>query len=549
MSQWATTGQPCPCGQSSDAYAVNTAGWGTCFSCSRRFKPDGDAKDPSLPAPSRTPNGLLRDLEFRTLTKRAIDVEICRKFGYGHGRYKDQPVQVAPYFDSKGSLVAQKLRFADKRFMVLGDLKQARLFGQQLWRSGGKRLVITEGELDALAYAQATRGSWPVVSIPNGAAAARKAIIGQSEWVSSYDEVVLLFDSDEPGQRAAIECAEALPPGRAKIAKLPLKDAGEMLEAGRIKDLLVAVWEAQAYRPDGVRSVADIRDEALAPVERGLSWPWPTLTQLTHGIRTRELYGIGAGTGVGKTDVFTQIIAHLLFEHQERVGVIALEQSPADTVRRVAGKQAGKLFHVPDADWEPSELAEAVEKLAEDDRLVLYDHFGSLSWADVRPKIRFMVQSLGCRFIFLDHLTALAAAEADERTALERITAEMASLTKQLDCTLFFISHLATPEGKPHEEGGRVSIRHFKGSRAIGFWPNLLIGLERNQQADDPAERHLTTLRILKDRLTGQATGETFQLKYDANTGLLHETTDFDSDDSSHISLAYDAITATAGDF
>lgn len=549
MSDWVVTDQPCPCGQSSDAYAINTAGWGKCFSCDRNYPPDGGDPDPSPPTRSRKPAGLIHDLEFRSLTKRGIGVEICKKFGYGYAVYRSRTVQVAPYCDSKGAVVAQKIRFPDKQFELLGSLKTAGLFGQHLWRSGGKRLVITEGEVDALAYAQATRGSWPVVSIPNGAAAARKAILAQSEWVSSYDEVVLLFDSDEPGQKAAIECAEELPPGKVKIAKLPLKDAGEMLEAGRVKELLVAVWEAPEYRPDGVRSVADVREEALTPVERGLSWPWPTLTRLTHGIRARELYGIGAGTGVGKTDVFTQTIAHLLFEHGERVGVIALEQSPADTVRRIVGKRAGKLFHVPDAGWSASELAEAVDKLADDDRLVIYDHYGSLRWADIKPKIRFMVKGLGAQFIFLDHLTALAAAEADERKALEHITAEMASLTQELGCALFFISHLATPEGKPHEEGGRVSIRHFKGSRAIGFWPNLLIGLERNQQADDPAERHLTTVRILKDRLTGQATGETFQLKYDANTGLLHETTDFDSDDSSHISLAYDATTATAGDF
>lgn len=66
-------------------------------------------------------------------------------------------------------------------------------------------------------------------------------------------------------------------------------------------------------------------------------------------------------------------------------------------------------------------------------------------------------------------------------------------------------------------------IRHFKGSRAIGFWSYLMIGLERNQQAEDEAERQITVVRVLKDRYTGQATGLMFGLGYDAETGRLFE--------------------------
>ena len=98
---------------------------------------------------------------------------------------------------------------------------------------------------------------------------------------------------------------------------------------------------------------------------------------------------------------------------------------------------------------------------------------------------------------------------------------EMAGLANELGIIITFVSHLTTPEGKPHEEGGRVTIRHFKGSRAIGFWSYLMLGLERDQQHDDPSLRQVTTLRILKDRYTGQSTGETIYLGYAGDTGLL----------------------------
>jgi twinkle protein len=66
-------------------------------------------------------------------------------------------------------------------------------------------------------------------------------------------------------------------------------------------------------------------------------------------------------------------------------------------------------------------------------------------------------------------------------------------------------------------------IRHFKGSRALGFWCHQMLGMERDQQAEDPKEQSTTTLRCLKDRFTGQATGKTWQLGYDSSTGLLSE--------------------------
>jgi twinkle protein len=67
-------------------------------------------------------------------------------------------------------------------------------------------------------------------------------------------------------------------------------------------------------------------------------------------------------------------------------------------------------------------------------------------------------------------------------------------------------------------------IRHFKGSRSIGFWSVYMFGMERNQQAEDEGERQTTTFRVLKDRFTGRATGEVFYLGYNRETGMLYET-------------------------
>lgn len=91
-----------------------------------------------------------------------------------------------------------------------------------------------------------------------------------------------MFDSDDAGREAAHEAAQVLTPGKAKIATLPLKDAGEMLEAGRGAEIISAIWQASPYRPEGFTTFGALREEALKVYEVGLPWFLPKLTALTY---------------------------------------------------------------------------------------------------------------------------------------------------------------------------------------------------------------------------------------------------------------------------
>ncbi|WP_369933905.1 toprim domain-containing protein [Xanthomonas tesorieronis] len=474
--------------------------------------------------------------EVSALAARGLLEETCRKFSYWVGKNKDgKTCQIANY-RRDGRTVAQKLRFKDKKFAFIGDSKQAGLFGQHLWQPT-RRLVITEGEIDALSVAQVLGLKWPVVSVPNGAQGAAKSIKRELEWVEAFDEVVIMFDMDEPGQAAAQEVAAILSPGKARIAQLPMKDPNEMLKAGNGEAIVSCIYEAQTVRPDGIVTFGSVREKALAPVVVGMPWPWDDLTTYTLGRRYGEIYGLGAGTGMGKSDVFDEIIVFTATTCNEKCGVLKLEQPPAETAKRLAGKYASKRFHVPDAGWSQQELEDAFDILDSTGNVVLYDHFGTTDWEVIASKMRHMVVADGVKHIFLDHLTALAADAEDEKKVLEQVMAALAKLAMELNVCIYFISHLTTPEkGSPHEEGGRVTIRQFKGSRAIGFWSHFMFGLERDQQAGNERIRTTTTLRVLKDRYTGQATGKCIYLAYDEQTGRLVPTTDpyEDDDDGSN---------------
>lgn len=480
----------------------------------------------------------------QALAKRGISEETCKHFGYtvgciteeefgrmGPSTQKQFPVgtrvQLAPYYDESGRIVAQKMRSASKDFGVAGRLKNALpLFGQHLWRDGGRKVVITEGELDAMSVSQLQGNKWPVVSVPNGADGAKKSLSEAIEWLERFDEVILMFDQDDPGRKAVDDCAALFTPGKCKVARLPLKDANEMLQAGRGEEVIKAIWDAKEFRPDGILSVADVYEEAIAEVLMGAPWWSPTLTALTYGRREGECYAFGAGTGIGKTDWFTQSIVYDATVLGLKAGLLYLEQPPVETVRRLAGKLIGVPIHIPGKSTHEQRVA-AVGQLRDDDRISLYNSFGGTKWENVKSKIRYMVVAQGCKSIYLDHLTALVSQEEDERKALDAIMDELASLALELKCYLHFISHLTRPPAgaTPHEEGGRVKQAQFRGSNAIGMWSHFMFGLERNTQAEAGDDDYqVTTFRVVKDRYTGQSTGKTIALGFDPATGRLYET-------------------------
>ncbi len=520
---------PCPCGKSSDGLGTYTDGHSFCFPCGKYFPAEEGA---SVPSPSTSKEKRVTTLlngEPDALKKRGITKETCSKMAYWIGEMNGEPVQIANYYADDGvTRVAQKVRGADKSFSFIGRPKEATLFGQQLWRKGGRRVYITEGEIDALTVFQVTGHKWPVVSVPNGAQGAAKALGRQLEWLNAFEQVVIVFDNDEPGKAAASDCVGLFPPGKCFVVSLPadVKDPSDMLQQDRGPELVTRLWEAKEYRPDGIVSLADIREQIITPIERGLPWFLPTLDEYTYGRRLGEAVALGAGTGVGKSDFIDEQIVYDLVTLKEDVAIFKLEQQPVETGKRLAGKVADKRFHVPDGTWTPAELDAALTKLEGGGRLFMYDNFGAAEWATIRERIRFLAHTEGVKLFYLDHLTALAAMADDERVALEQIMAELGGLVKELNIWLLFVSHLATPDGKPHEEGGRVTIRHFKGSRSIGFWSHFMFGLERNQQADDETERSTTTFRVLKDRLTGQSTGKTIALGYNPKTGRIYPKDD-----------------------
>lgn len=468
-------------------------------------------------------------MRFTGIRSRGLTEATCQRYRYGWAQKGEEAVQVAQYADKNGpGIVAQKWRSRDKDFGWVGAPKGAEtLFGKHLWsREDGKRVIITEGEIDCLSMAQVLNLRWPVVSLANGAGSAERAVRDNLEWLETYDEVVLMFDMDEEGQKAAQAAAAVLSPGRAKIAVLPppYKDANEMLMAGATGALSDAQWNARPWRPDGVLMGQELWAKVQAPLDSsGIPFPWAGLQAKAHGLRRRELITVCAGTGIGKSTLARELMTHLI-QSGEKVGVIALEESARETVLGMLGILVGKYLRLGTPDW--GALAPQWEQhLAE--RLAVYDHFATLDPDTLISRMRYMALGLGCGWILLDHLTiAMSGGEEDgERQAIDRLMSRMVRLKEETGIGLVVVSQLKRPPGQGSQfEDGRVPRQSdLRGSSSIEQGSNLIIGMSRNQTAGET----VVGLSVLKNRFSGE-TGPAGALEWNLAEGRFTEVTMFE---------------------
>jgi len=452
---------------------------------------------------------------------------------------------LASYRDKSGKVVAVKVRTEEpKDFRWEGDAKHVLLYGQWMWGSGGKHLIITEGELDAITVSQVFDHKYPVVSVPGGAAGAAKAIAANLEWVNSFSRVVFMFDMDDPGQDAAKECAGLLAPGKAFIAWLPEKDPSDCLVKDREEDIKTGFWNATKFKIGGVVDARTLSIKCKQKISVGLPWAWNFMTRWTFGKRPGEVMVLGSGTGMGKSDLVTQDAASTITGTTEdgivskprALGLFNYEAIDYRIKLQVAGKIASRRFHLPnmpefgfDAGWTEEErdatLAAMDGKIWDaGGRLYINEDGFNANWDDIVSRMRYLAKAEEVHEFVIDPMGAIVADmdEDDERKFLDGMMREAASLSQELASNLLFVSHLTRPAfGPSHEEGGHVRLNQFRGSNAIGMFPAFVFGLERNQQAEDPEERKRATVRVVKDRLSGLYTGATESLYYDSISGTL----------------------------
>ena len=506
--------EPCPeCG-SSDALSVYDDGHSYCFSC--HFYAPGEC-DSGLLRPTTLP---LRRMHIRgtavPLRNRGLSESTLSKYRI----HREGDVLLFHYHTSDGVLCGIKTKTKDKDFYFEGD-NDGSFFGQHLFPNKGKRIYIYEGELDAASGAEVLP-TWPHVSLPNGAAAAKKSIQKNLEFLQGYSEIVLFFDNDEPGRKATEEAASVLPPGSVYIARMDKhKDASDALQAKEVDTLKRAMWNANPYRPDGIVDAKSLLELVTTPnPPHDYEYREAGLNNLLHGIRHGELVTVTAGSGQGKSSWCRNLATHLL-QDGNRVGYVALEESNRRTLLGLMSAACGESLHIGEHDRQ--HLTEIYEDTVAGWNLYLFDGFGSFDPDIIYNRIEYLAAGLDTKIVFLDHLSILMSGlDGDERRMIDTTMTRLRSLVERTGITLFLVSHLRrghTDQG--HEEGARVSLGQLRGSASIAQLSDTVIALERDQQSG--SEHSDTVVRVLKNRYSGE-TGIACRLRYDLSTCRFIET-------------------------
>lgn len=540
---------------------------GYCFACATFVKePYGEPRLASdLPTPKvKTEEEIKEELhEIATyptvsIESRKLRSDVLELFGVRTSLSEtDGKTPTAAYYPytKGGKVTGFRIKSLDgsKKFYSVGDLKDVDLFGWDLaLKSGAKRLIITEGEDDAIALTKIieknTREQYKdympaVVSLTHGSMSAKKCLTRAKNDINRhFKEVVLCFDQDEPGEKAVREAKLVLP--QAQVANLPLKDAQECLAQGRSK----AAYNAVTFNIQEVKNTklvfgSDLHQEARKEPSWGdLTWPWDKLNQTTRGIRFGETIYMGAGVKMGKSEVVNALAAHFIKEHDVKVFMAKPEESNVKSYKLLAGKVVGRVFHDPKREFDYEAYDKAGEIL--NDKVAMVNLYQHLGWETLKSDIISAVE-WGAKVVFIDPITNLTNGEnaGDANSKLQEIAQELAAMAMDYKIVIFIFCHLKAPEGNitkekrekfyhdgkyiglgncPHEYGGDIYSSQFAGSRAMMRSCNLMIGIEGNKDDELSEEiRNVRHVKLLEDREFGE-TG-TFPIFWNRDSGLFKE--------------------------
>jgi len=517
--------QPCPSCGSSDALTYYDDGHSRCFSCNTTTQGVTQITQQDTGAYEKVHR--LRPLPevYNDFPERKLTAQTVKHFKVTVIQDDTNKVRsVYPRFDADGMHIGNKLRLRfGGDFLWEGEPKRSVLFGQNLFPKGGKTITITEGQDDAMAVYQMFGSRYPVVSVDSAGEAARQ-VAEQFEYLNSFENIVVNFDKDEPkvnpqtgeirypGQEAAIAVAGMFAVGKVKNLQLAdAKDANDYLVKGWAEKYVKEWWAAPVFTPSGLKLGRDMWEEINETKKyETVMYPFETMNDYLYGMRLSEVVLITADTGVGKTSVVKEIEHHLLMEGKS-VGFLHLEEPNADTIIGLMSITANKPLHLPDVreSVSPEEFRKYYDDTINNDRVVIWDHFGSNSIHEVLGKIRHM-HNLGCKYIILDHLSIVVSDQnGDERKQLDEISTKLKMLCMELNIAVMAIIH----------QNRNGQIRASAGPEQVA---NIVMKLFREKEDPDPWRRNVTKIMSQKNRFSGK-TGPMTWLWYNEFTGRMSE--------------------------
>jgi twinkle protein len=527
---------------SKDNMAIYSDGQTHCFACNKHGFVEHTNKVAVVEETSSTADWLTEYRgEFYSLPDRKLRAETLEK--YKVKAEKDAKGKIIkhhyPYHNEKGEMVGIKTRLvANKKFFAHGNTnKNNKLFGQNLFRAGGKFVTICEGEIDAMSCYEMFGSKYTHVSVNNGVNCVDN-IKANIEWLDSFETVIICFDNDEAGRRAAKKIAPILGPNKCKILTLAKhKDASDYLITGDGKSFVEEWWQdSKPFTVSGVATLEDMRNAMLHYKDTELI-PLPdsfgNLNEMMRGgVARGELVSIIAHTSIGKTTLLNELIYHFAVNTKEKIGCFMVEDNIDETIRKVVSVHTGENLQLTKPnDLDVDTIMDEAIDIGFASKIQLHnDGGGSVDLEEMFSKIRYFIKGVGCTVILVDPLHTAIKNLSNEN--IEEVMDRFIKLCKETKATVILSTHTRKPDDGSHPH--KICEYDVKGSGAIPQACHTNILFSRDKLAEDDYTRNSTRIRVPKLRRTGQ-TGEAGWTHFDGITGRLekgHNPSIGDDDDA-----------------
>jgi twinkle protein len=542
--------QPCDHCGSSDAVSYyekpdgSTDGW--CFSCKTLIKDDmNDMTIPQEPKKPYNPRlvGEIDQLSSLGIPERRISKDVCDFYGV-KSRYDENGNELERYYPvyRDGKKTGYKKRVLPKDFSRgrVGDTRgPIELFGQHLFRSG-RVVIVTAGEEDALAAFEITKYKSKVgrgiaaVSLPNGCNAT--ALKDNLQWFQNFEKVIFALDQEEEKDLTDAEAfCQLFPPGKAFIARFSENDVSDMCRQGKFTEFYDALFQAKEYTPAGIIRAEDTWD-AWSKRDEYDAIPFPPewgLSRYGDILRLGSLITIGAGTGQGKTTLFKELEYHVFKTTEYNMGIIHLEEPLCDTVGGLMSIHTNTRLNLGDHGLDENQQRKIWGELFQGGRFMLDQAFGHLDANGLADKIRYMAHAGDCKFIFVDHLSALTSmygtdsgGSKNEKT--ERLVVTLQMLTQELGICIVLASHVRkrSDAATSYENGSVPDLDSLYGSSSVKNYSDAVLVIQRDQRDPNKPMRY----HVIKNRLAGEL-GPSADLKFNLKNGRIERHSMINTDE------------------